>query len=118
MASKNLGRTPCPECGFGAAHVREGAAKEGRTEGCVYRYCPQCGAQYHTRTPGQRASLLERTRPEGGQAAPARRAADAEPASQAPASQAPAEPQAQALGDMPHPAAAPARRGLLNLWQG
>jgi Zn-finger nucleic acid-binding protein len=55
MASKLIGRTACPECGFGAAHVKE-------SERCVYRYCPECGSQYNTRGERQRALLLEKTR--------------------------------------------------------
>lgn len=55
MASKLIGRTACPECGFGAAHVKQ-------SEKCVYRYCPECASQHHARTERQRADLLAKTR--------------------------------------------------------
>lgn len=58
MASKLIGRAACPECGFGAAHVKE-------SEKCLYRYCPECGSQHHARSDRQRADLMAKTRPEG-----------------------------------------------------
>lgn len=54
MAGRIIGRTACPECGFGKAHVRE-------SERCLYRFCPECSSQYHARTPAQRALLTEKT---------------------------------------------------------
>ena len=57
MASQIIGRTDCPECKFGAAHVK-------KSEKCHYRYCPECAAQYHARTPRQVADLLAKMRPE------------------------------------------------------
>lgn len=57
MASQIIGRADCPECKFGAAHVK-------KSEKCHYRYCPECGAQYHAKTPRQVADLLAKTRPE------------------------------------------------------
>ena len=55
MASVMIGRTACPECGFDAAHVK-------KSEKCTYRYCPECGAQHHAKTPRQVADLLGKTR--------------------------------------------------------
>lgn len=55
MASKLIGRTTCPECGFAAAHVKE-------SEKCLYRYCPECGSQYNTRGERQRDLLTKKTR--------------------------------------------------------
>lgn len=54
MAGRIIGRTACPECEFGKAHVRE-------SERCLYRYCPECGSQYHARTPAQRDLLKAKT---------------------------------------------------------
>lgn len=64
MANPIIGRTGCPECGFGSAHVRESAK-------CLYRYCPECGSQHHARTERQRTDLLEKMRPAGGAPEPA-----------------------------------------------
>lgn len=50
-----IGRTSCPECGFASAHVKQSAK-------CLYRYCPDCGSQYHARTERQRQLLSEKTR--------------------------------------------------------
>lgn len=50
-----IGRTLCPECGFESAHVKQSAK-------CLYRYCPDCGSQYHARTDRQRQLLSEKTR--------------------------------------------------------
>lgn len=55
MASRMIGRTACPECGFAAAHVKE-------SEKCIYRYCPECGSQHHARTERQRDALMGKTR--------------------------------------------------------
>lgn len=55
MASRMIGRAPCQECGFSAAHVKQ-------SEKCLYRYCPECGAQYNTRGDRQRADLMAKTR--------------------------------------------------------
>lgn len=55
MASKMIGRTACPECGFESAHVKE-------SEKCLYRYCPECSSQHHAKTSRQRADLLAKTR--------------------------------------------------------
>lgn len=63
MASKMLGRTPCPECSFQAAHVKQ-------SDKCVYRYCPECGAQHHAKTERQRADLMGKTRMLDGGAPP------------------------------------------------
>lgn len=58
MASPIIGRAECPECGFGAAHIKQ-------SEKCVYRYCPECGSQYHAKTERQRSLLVAKMRPEG-----------------------------------------------------
>lgn len=63
MASRMVGRTACPECGFSGAHVKE-------SEKCLYRYCPECGSQHHARTPRQRADLEAKTRPIEGSPTP------------------------------------------------
>lgn len=63
MASTMVGRTACPECGFESAHVK-------RSEKCLYRYCPECGAQYHARTERQQADLMAKTRPVSASQAP------------------------------------------------
>jgi len=63
MASKMVGRTTCPECGFGAAHVKQ-------SEKCLYRYCPECGSQHYARSGKQRADLLAKTRTETVAGAP------------------------------------------------
>ncbi len=55
MASTMVGRAACPECGFASAHVK-------RSEKCLYRYCPECGAQHHARTERQQADLMAKTR--------------------------------------------------------
>lgn len=63
MASVMIGRSTCPECGFSGAHVK-------RSEKCTYRYCPECGAQHHARTPRQLADLASKTRPLEGTPTP------------------------------------------------
>jgi hypothetical protein len=63
MASRMVGRTNCPECGFGAAHVKESPK-------CLYRYCPECQSQHHARTERQRADLMAKTRPVEGSPTP------------------------------------------------
>jgi hypothetical protein len=55
MASKIIGRTKCPECGFDSAHVKQ-------SDKCIYRYCPECQSQHHARTERQRTDLLAKTR--------------------------------------------------------
>jgi hypothetical protein len=55
MASRMIGRTACPECGFAAAHVKQ-------SDKCLYRYCPECGSQHHARSERQRVDLTSKTR--------------------------------------------------------
>lgn len=62
MGSPIIGRTACPECGFGAAHVKESPK-------CIYRYCPECGSMHHAKTERQKKDLTAKMRPEGGQVA-------------------------------------------------
>lgn len=66
MASEMIGRTTCPECTFTGAHVKQ--KKEEGKEKLPYRYCPECGAQYYTRSARQASDLLQKTR--ASQAAP------------------------------------------------
>ncbi len=64
MAGEIVGRTGCPECGFASAHVKRSAKT-------LYRYCPDCGAQYMATGPRREAELLAKTRlaaPSGGHA--------------------------------------------------
>ena len=56
MASRMIGRTVCPECGFAGAHVKE-------SDKCLYRYCPDCGSQHYAKSTSQRANLTAKTRP-------------------------------------------------------
>lgn len=83
MGAPIIGRTDCPECDFKAAHVKQ-------SEKCVFRYCPECGAQYHARTQRQRADLIRKTRTEGAAPAPAPDAKPAAPAAPAPTTKPPA----------------------------
>lgn len=55
MASTLIGRTKCPECGFGSAHVK-------KSDKCTYRYCPECASQYYARTDRQVELLMAKTR--------------------------------------------------------
>jgi len=70
MASRMIGRAACPECGFSGAHVKQ-------SEKCLYRWCPECGAQHYAKTERQRADLMAKTRttpgatPTGSEATPA-----------------------------------------------
>jgi predicted nucleic acid-binding Zn-ribbon protein len=63
VASQLIGRTDCPECKFGSAHVKQ-------SEKCLYRHCPECGATYHTHGTRQRDDLQAKTRPLQAGAAP------------------------------------------------
>lgn len=60
MASDLIGRCACPECGFHAAHVKIKTDKEGAHP---YRHCPDCSAQYFTRSTLQAANLRKMMRP-------------------------------------------------------
>jgi uncharacterized Zn finger protein len=59
MASEIIGRMACPECSFHAAHIKIKTDKEGANP---YRHCPDCGAQYFTRTKTQADNLLRQIR--------------------------------------------------------
>lgn len=50
-----IGITPCPECGFDQAEV-----KRQKTPKLVYRWCPECNAQYFCRTPEASKRLLKK----------------------------------------------------------
>lgn len=55
MAAKEvLGTMTCPECGFPDAEIKRDKA------GNLYRYCPDCNAQYFTRGDPKRSANLER----------------------------------------------------------
>jgi predicted nucleic acid-binding Zn-ribbon protein len=60
MASDLIGRASCPECGFASAHIKIKTDKEGAHP---YRHCPDCGAQYFTRTKLQASNLMLQIRP-------------------------------------------------------
>lgn len=90
MGREIVGLMACPECGHPDAQVKRSKA------GLLYRYCPECDAQYFART-AQASDRLE-----GKARAPA----------QAPA---PAPAQAPAPAPAPAPAAKPARAGGFSL---
>ncbi len=60
MASKMLGRAPCPECSFAHAHVKINTDKETAK---AYRHCPECGAQYFPRNQRQADALTAKMLP-------------------------------------------------------
>ena len=60
MASKLLGRAPCPECDFPHAHVKINTEKPTAK---AYRHCPECGAQYFPRNAGQADTLMAKIKP-------------------------------------------------------
>lgn len=115
MGAPIIGRTACPECGFGNAHVK-------RSEKCDYRFCPECGAIYHAKTERQKADLATKTRPLGvggptpTQGAPAV-ASPAPTPTQAKAEAKPAKAPAPTPTPTPAPAHAPAvkRSGFFGL---
>lgn len=120
MASTMVGRTACPECGFESAHVK-------RSEKCLYRYCPECGAQHHARTERQQADLMAKTRPVGTTPAASPTPTGSEPTPTPPEPEAkpeptPTPPKAEPKPDTkPEPEAspnhtptAPKRRGLFS----
>lgn len=96
MAGRELGRTPCPECGEPNAVVRQNEGKH------PYRYCGECGANYSTRNSRQAADLMAKTR--APKLPPVEAAPEIEPATAGEPAPAPA----------PAPAA-PARRA--GLWE-
>jgi hypothetical protein len=59
MASELIGRTACPECGFHAAHVK---IKTDKPDARPYRHCPECSAQYFTRSAQQADNLRRQIR--------------------------------------------------------
>lgn len=67
MASEILGRSPCPECGFAHAHIKIKTDKDGANP---YRHCPDCGAQYFTRSKAQAEQLREKIKTAQQQTAP------------------------------------------------
>ena len=50
-----LGHMACPDCGFPDAEIR--MQKSGER---LYRYCPECNAQFFARTPAQEKAMRER----------------------------------------------------------
>lgn len=116
MASTMIGRTACPECGFASAHVKQ-------SEKCVYRYCPECGAQHHARTERQKADLLAKTRtvdgaPTGSQPTPTPTPPEAKPEGEGKPTPTEAKPEAKPEAEATPtpttttPEAKPKRRGL------
>lgn len=103
MASKLIGRAPCPECGFGAAHVKQ-------SEKTLYRYCPECGAQYFPRGEEQTQRLRAAMKPAGAAAPEAPKPAPAA----APAST--TKPAAPAPSTVPAPAPEPPKKSALFGW--
>jgi hypothetical protein len=55
MGSPIIGRLTCPECGFASAHLKQ-------SERCLFRYCPECGSQFHARTERQKTELRAKAR--------------------------------------------------------
>lgn len=54
MAREKLGTMPCPECGHPEAEI-----KRQKCGVKIYRYCPECNAQFFARTPAQEAAMLK-----------------------------------------------------------
>lgn len=107
MASRMIGRTACPECGFGAAHVKQ-------SEKCTYRYCPECGSQLHAKTARQVADLMAKTRLQDAPAATGPSPTPSEPPKTPPAPDVPALPSPTEPSPTATPPveARPKRRGL------
>jgi hypothetical protein len=101
MASRLIGRAPCPECGFKSAHVKQ-------SEKCLYRHCPDCGAQYMATGEARAAALMAKTTVTATGPSPSA-SADALPADKAPAATHTAPEPA------PAPAPAPKRSALFGL---
>jgi hypothetical protein len=102
MASVMIGRTACPECGFEAAHVK-------KSDKCTYRYCPECGAQHHAKTPRQVTDLMGKTRLIAAPAEPSPTPTPTGPEKTAPAASLEALPTPTEHSPTPTPAK---RRGL------
>jgi predicted nucleic acid-binding Zn-ribbon protein len=58
--TKPEGLMDCPECGFHDAEVKLSKS------GMLYRYCPDCNAQYFARTPEASGRLAAKMRPVSG----------------------------------------------------
>ena len=106
MASKPpspiIGRAPCPECGFKAAHVKRS------DKGTLYRFCPEfdCKAQYIPRGPKAEARLMDAMRPtEPSASASVKPVTEPSPVAVDPIA---------AIVDAGEPAAPPTRRGLFS----
>jgi hypothetical protein len=108
MASVIVGRAPCPECGFGAAHVK-------RSEKCLYRHCPECGSQYIAKGPRLEALLMEKTRQSDSASPSATKTSDKAPPTAAPSASAPATatPATDTAPAVTPPPPAPAKRSAL-----
>lgn len=106
MASKIIGRAPCPLGDNDAAHVKQ-------SDKCVYLYCPECGTQLHARTEKQRGLLLAKTRlvePAPTPTGPTPTGRDG--AAPAPAAPTPSDPGTATPPAAPPKPAAPVKRGL------
>lgn len=55
-----VGLMPCPECGFPDAEVKPAKS------GLLYRWCPDCNAQYFPRSPETSDRLAAKMRPVSG----------------------------------------------------
>ena len=97
-----IGTMPCPECGM------EGAEVKWQKSGLAYRWCPECNAQYFTRTKEASDRLLAKVGA-GGTAKPVTVSEEKPKA-------------AQEMNAAPAAPAAPAKKGtgnaLLDLIQG
>jgi hypothetical protein len=114
MGAPIIGRTPCPECGFGGAHVKESPK-------CIFRYCPDCGSQYHARTGRQRELLLAKTRsdtPTGSEptTTPTPEPTQAPKPAPGPAAPTPSEPTASEPKPIDPPTPTPAPRKRIGLF--
>lgn len=104
MGAPIIGRTACPECGFGGAHVK-------KSDKCTFRYCPECGSQHHARTPRQVSDLLAKMRAD----APTPSAAPAPTAAPTPSEPTASEPTATPAPATASPTPTRKRVGLFSL---
>lgn len=75
-----IGRKACPDCGFGAAHIKQTPGK------LPYRHCPECGLMTHAKNGAQAQLIKAGMRPVGDAEPPApspKPATDIPPASEA-----------------------------------
>ena len=75
MKREILGKMKCPECGNPEAEI-----KPQKKEGLVYRWCPECNAQYFARTPEASDRLVQKIGKAVPVTVPAKPAAPSAPA--------------------------------------